>query len=247
MAHLTPSHELHPAWQQTLEDILARAKALGRRAVLAFDLDSTLFDNRPRQVRIVREFGRLHALEPLTACTVAHWNSGWDLRGALRNCGLDEAQLERHFDAAKRFWQERFFTSDYCVDDEPIEGASDFTHAVVATGAQLAYVTGRHEGMREGTVAAMRRARMALPGGTVHLLMKPTLAEDDDAFKREAHARLGQLGKVIAAFDNEPTHANDYRRKFPEATVVHLATDHSGRAVTLLDGIVSAPHFTLAR
>jgi hypothetical protein len=247
MAHLTPSHDLHPDWQQTLEDILARAKALGPRAVLAFDLDSTLFDNRPRQVRIVREFGRLHALEPLTACTVAHWNSGWDLRGALRNCGLDEARLEHHYDAAKRFWQERFFTSDYCVEDEPIEGASAFTHAVVGTGAQLAYVTGRHEAMREGTVAAMRRAGMALPGGTVHLLMKPTLAEDDDAFKREAHAQLGRLGQVLAAFDNEPTHANDYRRKFPEATVVHLATDHSGRPVRLLDGIVSAPHFALAR
>ena len=44
---------------------------------------------------------------------------------------------------------------------------------------------------------------------------------------------------MIAAFDNEPTHANDYRRKFPEAIVIHLATDHSGRPVELLDGIVS--------
>lgn len=247
MAHLTPSHRLHPAWQQILEEVLERAQALGPRGVLAFDLDSTLFDNRPRQARIVREYGALHALEPLAACGVHHWSSGWDLRGALRNCGLAEAEVERHLDAAKRFWQERFFTSDYCVEDEPIDGASEFTHAVVGTGAQLAYVTGRHEAMREGTVAAMRRARMALPGGTVHLLMKPTLAEDDDAFKREAHAQLGRLGQLVAAFDNEPTHANDYRRKFPEAIVVHLATDHSGRAVTLLDGIVSAPHFKLAR
>jgi hypothetical protein len=28
---------------------------------------------------------------------------------------------------------------------------------------------------------------------------------------------------------------------------VHLATDHSGRPVALLDGIVTVPHFSLAR
>ncbi|HSP78618.1 MAG TPA: hypothetical protein VLQ93_08825, partial [Myxococcaceae bacterium] len=122
--------------------------------------------------------------------------------------------------------------------------AAAFTHAVVGTGAQLAYVTGRHEGMREGTVEAMRLNGMALPGERVHLLMKPSPHENDDAFKREAHARLESLGCVIAAFDNEPTHANDYRQRFPDATVVHLATDHSGRPVVLLEEIISVPHFS---
>jgi hypothetical protein len=93
----------------------------------------------------------------------------------------------------------------------------------------------------------MRQHALALPDERqVHLFMKPELAGDDDAFKRDAHARLGQLGTVVAAFDNEPTHANDYRRKFPEATVIHLATDHSGRPVELMEGIVSIPHFLLA-
>ncbi len=92
----------------------------------------------------------------------------------------------------------------------------------------------------------MRRAAIALPGeGRVHLIMKPTCAEHDDAFKREAHIGWARLGQVIAAFDNEPTHANDYQLKFPEATVIHLATDHSGRPVQLLEGVVSIPHFVL--
>ncbi|MBF5041427.1 hypothetical protein FGE12_03445 [Aggregicoccus sp. 17bor-14] len=246
--HQNHAHRVQPGWQRSLEQILERARSLGARAVLAFDLDSTLFDNLPRQARILREFGQHARVPPLAACGTHHWTSGWDMRSAMRNCGLGEAELEQHYEAAKRFWQERFFTSEYCADDEPIPGASAFTHAVVATGAQLAYVTGRHEEMREGTVAAMRRAGMALPdGGRVSLIMKPTLAEDDDAFKREAHAQLRRLGELVAAFDNEPTHANDYRRTFPGATVVHLATDHSGRPVPLLDGIVSVPHFSLAR
>jgi hypothetical protein len=246
MAHDDLKKRIRDDWRDSLHAILARARSLGPQAVLAFDLDSTLFDNRARQARILREFGVKSALEPLKGCQPHHWEGGWDMRAAMRACGLDDAQVEAHFADARRFWGERFFTSDYCVDDTEIDGAGAFTHAVMSTGAQLAYVTGRHEAMREGTISCMRRHGLVLPDDQrVYLIMKPTLAEDDDAFKREAHARLGRLGTVVAAFDNEPTHANDYRRKFPEATVIHLATDHSGRPVELLDGIISIPHFLL--
>jgi hypothetical protein len=233
-------------WRDTLRGILARARSLGPGAVLAFDLDSTLFDNRPRQARILREYGVSRSLTVLAACEPRHWDTGWDMREAMRACGLDDTQVEAHYPEARRFWAERFFTSDYCLTDAAIEGAGAFTHAVVATGALLVYVTGRHEGMREGSISCMRQHGVALPDDRqVHLFMKPELAGDDDAFKRDAHARLGRLGTVVAAFDNEPTHANDYRRKFPEATVIHLATDHSGRPVELLEGIISVPHFAL--
>ncbi|HZI14116.1 MAG TPA: hypothetical protein VE153_27360 [Myxococcus sp.] len=246
MAHDDLKKRIRDDWRDALHAILARARSLGPQAVLAFDLDSTLFDNRTRQARILREYGASRAVEALAGCTPQHWAGGWDMREAMRACGLEDAQVEAHYPDARRFWAERFFTSDYCLEDTEIEGAAAFTHAVVSTGAQLAYVTGRHEGMREGTVSCMRKYGLVLPEeGRVHLLMKPTLAADDDSFKREAHARLGRLGTVVAAFDNEPTHANDYRRKFPEATVIHLATDHSGRPVELLEGIISVPHFLL--
>jgi hypothetical protein len=49
-------------WQQTLLGILEKARSLGSQAVLAFDLDSTLFDNRPRQARIRGLFGLARAL-----------------------------------------------------------------------------------------------------------------------------------------------------------------------------------------
>ena len=236
---------IRPDWRQTLLDILAQARRLGAQAVLACDLDSTLFDNRPRQARILREFGLARGVEALKGCTPRHWASGWDMKAAMRECGLPASEAEALFPEARAFWLERFFTSAYCVEDVAIAGAVAFTHAVVATGAQFAYVTGRHEGMRAGTVEAMRLTGMAPPGGSVHLLMKASLEQHDDDFKRVAHARLEMMGRVIAAFDNEPTHANDYQRRFPEATVVHLATDHSGRPVTLLDAVVSVPHFSL--
>jgi hypothetical protein len=234
---------IRPDWAQCLSRVLARAKELGPRAVLAFDLDSTLFDNRPRQARIVREFGVAKGLGELAKCTSESFSSGWDLRSALVACGIADARVEALYPELKAFWQERFFTSPYCTDDVAIDGAAEFVQAVAKTGAQVCYVTGRHEGMREGTEAAMRNSGMPLPGGNVQLLMKPTLKESDDEFKRQVHAKLPTLGVVIAAFDNEPTHANDYRKFFPEATVIHLATDHSGRPVELLEGIISVPHF----
>jgi hypothetical protein len=76
--------------------------------------------------------------------------------------------------------------------------------------------------------------------------MKPYPEMSDGDFKREAHEQLKQLGQVIAAFDNEPLHVNDYRRQFPDAVVVHLATDDSGRPVDLLEGVVSIPYFTVS-
>jgi len=233
-------------WAHTLRAVLERAEREGPRAVLAFDLDSTLFDNRPRQSRILREYGALQAVPELEDCRPEHFNSGWDLLAALRNCGLPEDEARRRLPDVKHFWQERFFTSDYCVEDVAILGASAFTHAVVRTRALLCYVTGRHEGMRPGTISALRKCQMATPGDGVYLLMKPATELNDDAFKRQAHSRLRELGLVIAAFDNEPTHANDYRACFPEAQVIHLATDHSGRPVALSPGVVSVPHFEIA-
>ena len=86
-------------------------------------------------------------------------------------------------------------------------------------------------------------APMPSKGGHVQLWMKPELKDDDDAYKRTTHDHLKTMGTVLAAFDNEPQHINDYAVKFPDAVPVHLATDHSGRDVKLNERCVSIPHF----
>ncbi|MGQ0508069.1 MAG: HAD family acid phosphatase [Myxococcaceae bacterium] len=235
-----------PNWADVLRSTLKQAEALKGEGVVVFDLDSTLFDNRPRQARILREFGKLRDLATLTICTAEHWSSGWDMKVAMLNCGLGQTDVDRVYEDARKFWMERFFTSEYCADDVAIEGAVDFIKAMVATGIQLCYVTGRHEDMRLGTVKAMQTAGMVTPGNNVQLIMKPSFDVHDDDFKRQAHTRVAALGTVVAAFDNEPTHVNDYRLKFPEAIIIHVATDHSGRPVELLEGITSVPHFFLS-
>lgn len=232
-------------WKKQLSDVLVKAKAAGEKGLLVFDLDSTVFDNRPRQSRIVREYGKARGLAVLEGCEPHHWNSGWDLKAAMMACGLSAELAEKNYHDAKNYWGARFFTSEYCVDDIEIPGAPQYLAAAVKTGAQVVYVTGRHEEMRAGSVKCMEKCNMPVPGGKVALVMKPTLRESDDTYKVTAHAQLAKMGTVIAAFDNEPTHANDYAKKFADATVIHLATDHSGRPVELLPRIISVPDLSL--
>jgi hypothetical protein len=232
-------------WDSQLRSVLDSSRKAGAKGVLVFDLDSTVFDNRPRQARIVRELGAARGIPKLEKCGVEHWSSGWDLKAALVKCGLSEEEAGRLYKDAKAFWGARFFTSKYCVDDVAVPGAPEYLKACAATGVQLAYVTGRHEEMRAGTVECLKKCGMPVPEGSVHLVMKPNLRESDDDWKRTAHKRIAQLGHLIAAFDNEPTHANDYAEHFPEALVVHLATDHSGRAVELASRVISVPHFQI--
>lgn len=215
-------------------------------ALGAFDLDSTLFDNRPRQARIVREWGAARGEARLAPCGPEHFD-GWDLRVPLRRLGFSSAEANAAFADLKDFWGERFFTSEYCVGDAPIAGAAAFVRTVVSLGARVVYLTGRHEAMRAGTEVALAREGFPLPraGTQVQLWMKPELGRDDDAFKREACPRLRLLGGVAAAFDNEPAHANIYRAAFPEARVVHLDTDHSGRPIALAAGILPVKDFRL--
>jgi len=226
-----------------LAEALARARAAAPRGVAVFDLDSTLLDNRPRQARILREYGALAGLPALERAAPEHWTS-WDIADAMRQAGLPPAEVVRHLLPARRHWGERFFTSEYCQEDVPIPGAPAFVRELAAAGAQIAYVTGRPERMEAGTLAVFRRAGLPLPGSArVHLLMKPDQPLGDDEWKARAAGLVAALGPVVAAFDNEPAHVNGYAMAWPGALCVHLDTDHSERPIEVLPGIPSIADF----
>jgi hypothetical protein len=215
------------AHDETLRGVLARVRAAAGPKVVIFDLDSTLFDNRPRQVQILREFGLLHHIHPLYSSLDVHILD-WDLKGPLVRAGVAPDEAETLYPKVREFWRERFFTSPYCLYDVALPGAARYVAALVAAGATIVYLTGRHEPMREGTHASLVRFGFAAPGMPgVHLLMKPTLEQEDTVFKAEAHAQVRKLGEVHAAFDNEPAHARDLHLAFPHATVVWIDSDHS--------------------
>ena len=230
---------------QVLHRVLARAKEVGRRGLVLFDLDSTLLDNKPRQARILREFGAAHGSPELQTCSAAMFVD-WSLRKPMQACGLSEAQVVALEPEARRYWRDHFFTSEYCIDDGANPGAREFVAKVLAAGARVLYCTGRHTPMREGTIQCFAREGFPLPDDDrVHLLMKPNFELHDDAWKVIAREQITAHGELIAAFDNEPTHINSYHEHFPNALCVHLLTDDSSRGIPVLPGVISIRDFVL--
>jgi beta-phosphoglucomutase-like phosphatase (HAD superfamily) len=228
---------------RVLAAAISRVRSAAPHAVAVFDLDSTLLDNRPRQARIVQDFGRAANLPVLLGARPEHWR-GWDLEAALLAVGLKPREVRRHASEFRRFWAERFFTSAYCALDVPVPGAPEFVRAVAEAGARVAYVTGRPVWMEDGTLEVLRRFGFVLPDRVgAHLFMKPGDALSDDAWKRVAREAVDGLGRVVLAFDNEPAHVNAYARAWPAALAVHLDTDHSPRPEEVLPAIPSIADF----
>ncbi|HEY6100051.1 MAG TPA: hypothetical protein VIW03_11510 [Anaeromyxobacter sp.] len=229
--------------ERILGEALARARAAAPAGVAVFDLDSTILDNRPRQARILREYGEAAGLPALLAAGPEHWR-GWDIETALVSAGLPPDVAHRHRPLALRFWAERFFTSAYCRLDVPIPGAPEFVRAVAAAGAGIAYVTGRPARMEDGTLDVLARSGFVLPGaGRARLFLKRDDALGDDAWKAAACAEVEGMGPVALAFDNEPAHVNGYARAWPGAMVVHVDTNDSGRPVEVLASVPSIADF----
>jgi hypothetical protein len=223
---------------------LARVRATPG-AVAVFDLDSTLLDNRPRQARILQEYGRAATVPALLAVAPEHLQ-GWSLDAALQRAGLGEAAVRAHRAPLRAFWEERFFTSAYCRLDVPLPGAPAFVRAVRAAGARIAYVTGRPAAMEEGTLEVLERCGFPVPDGeAAWLFLKPGEALHDDVWKTIARDAVDALGPVAVAFDNEPAHVNAYARAWRRALAVHLDTDHSGRPVQVDPGIPSVADLRL--
>jgi len=191
----------------------------------------------------------------------------------MANIGLHKAMIDQHIDAFEGYWRERFFTSDYCTHDEPLEGAVDFVSCVERAGGHIIYLTGRPTGMHEGTIDCFRRHGFPLPqsakttssnpaadarGAEVTLKMKPRFDGSDDEFKQKqalllagatstttatAAATSHHSTNVAAVFDNEPQHINTYNELMTGTECIHLFTDHSMRAIPLQPGIPSIRDF----
>jgi hypothetical protein len=228
---------------EVLTQVIARIRSV-ESPIVAFDLDSTLLDNRPRSAHIFRELGESISDPVLLSARPEHFVD-WSLERALRSAGANDADVARLAPQVLEFWRARFFTSQYCRLDVATPGAPTFVKAVLEAGGGICYLTGRDETMRAGTLQCFETEGFPSPDGQrVRLIMKPQFELSDDEFKRTAHQSLPALGRLVAAFDNEPTHANDYAVTFPDALVVHMATDHSGRPIDVLAHIPSILDFT---
>ena len=211
-----------------LDRIIATATQHGEAGVGVFDLDGCLFDTRPRQVHIVREFANQHDALDLYAVSTAHFKD-WDLGHTLLNAGIARARVGTLIEALKTFWFTRFFSSRYVNFDHAMPGAVDLVCQCRAAGMQIVYLTGRDETMRAGTEASLRGFGFPLDGGECRLMVKPDFESDDTEFKDQALSVIAKMGEPVLFLDNEPANVNKFRERHPSAVVVFVETDHSPR------------------
>jgi len=222
----------------------ASASALLNKIIVLFDLDSTLLDNRARNAQITLEFGAQNNISALRKARPEHWQD-WSARNAMSAIGLSSQEIDDLFESYTAYWDARFFTSHYCQYDTAVAGAEQFVTLLLQAGGIVRYLTGRHEAMRPGTLKSLETLGFPCPNvsSDVDLIMKAERSIDDDDYKQKALAQFDTQSAVLAAFDNEPKHINTYRATFPNATCIHLDTDHSMRPIRLLGGIVSIVDF----
>ncbi|MEZ0314720.1 MAG: hypothetical protein ACAI38_23365 [Myxococcota bacterium] len=238
-----------------IDDVLARVKAqaaAGARPVVIFDLDSTLFDNGPRQERIAHEFARDMASHPelgaeaAKLATFVSKNTSFSMTDMLASCGVDVASDSGKalLEAYKPYWRERFFTGEYAVSDKAYSNAAAVVNRVyhatdsfpAARRVKVIYLSGRHREMEDGTRAAL--VRDGIPtGDRTALILKHAFAERDEDFKRRAAMTIRAMGRVVAAFDNEPANVAVFVSEFPDAVNVWVRTIDSGRATHPVKGV----------
>jgi hypothetical protein len=229
------------AQRDVLKGVLRRCRAERARAtpVVVFDLDGTLVDNRPRTTAILREFAnhcrvrdpdlarRLDCARPT--------DLSYRLADSLERLGAAATHLA---DEMQAFWKDRFFADPHLVHDTPLPGSIDFARGCHAAGAVLVYLTGRDLPMMGvGTFQSLRDLGFPIGVPGTELVLKPDVEQPDEAFKRQTAPELVRLGRVVAAFDNEPANCNVMRAHYPDAHVVFVDTQHTPDAPSLDSGI----------
>jgi hypothetical protein len=229
----TPHHPqrlLSPDRTRLLDSILEGASGRdGGSPVVVFDLDGTVMDNRPRVVAILHELAEAwRRRHPEAAELIARASPDQIIYGFqenLRRLGVADEALHDH---GVEFWRQRFFQDPYIRHDVEVPGARDFVRACHDAGAIVVYLTGRDlPNMALGSFASLRD--LGFPIGVVgtELVVKPAFEMLDLEFKRRVAPSLARLGRVIAAFDNEPANCNLFVEHHPACATVFLDTHHA--------------------
>ena len=237
-----------------LQRILDRVRVKTKRqasSVVIFDLDGTLFDNRPRTMYIMRQIADqfydqmpqlVHAVECGDINNLDNYE--YSLDASMARLGVTDAN---EISLAKSEWAKRFFTDHYQQFDVPLPGAKKFVCDVYDAGATVIYLTGRDVNMLVGLTQTLRMC--GFPVGVVGTMTKTKkdFNQDDGVFKDEVAAYLDRLGEVVGIFENEPANSNLFQKNFPGATSMFLLTQHRPDAPALDDGITPIRDFRILK
>jgi hypothetical protein len=238
--------------KQVLAAVAERVRVLKAKALssnlhkqahplVLLDLDSTLYEVAPRNLKIIAEWlespaSRAYpqarrALESLREDQV-----GYSMGDTFQGIGLNvlAPETQQALKLLKDFWYDRFFSSAYLPYDRPYGGAPDFARQLYECGAEIVYLTGRDAPrMGEGTKSNLIRDGFPWDPERTHLLLKAEAQIPDLEHKTSAAAYVRNHGTLVASFENEPPNLIALSEIFPDAMHVFLDTvcsDHPAPA-----------------
>ncbi|HNY11242.1 MAG TPA: HAD family acid phosphatase, partial [Candidatus Wallbacteria bacterium] len=212
------------------------------------DLDSTLFNNVPRNRKIIEEFAETMVQGSSPSISVFKYPElnkavktmkdeqiAYSLEETFKNIGVND---EKTLKELKKVWYDKFFTDKYVVLDKAYDGAADYVKKLHSKGAMIVYLTGRDTpDMKTGTISSLKDGGFPFGDSNSVLLTKPEKKMKDDDYKNAASADILKMGTVVASFDNEPKNVNLFKKTFPGAVIIFIETNHSPKAVPVEAGI----------
>ncbi|GIL17889.1 MAG: hypothetical protein BroJett040_16400 [Oligoflexia bacterium] len=207
------------------------------RALVVFDLDSTLFDVSPRLQKILHDFAHNPDNQSRfpESCEILKeaetLRSDWGIKNALVRAGLDNHHPDFHL-ALKTFWLESFFSNHYLQYDKPYEGAAEYVNQLHQAGAEIVYLTGRDiPRMNQGTLDVLKKWNFPIHVPRAEVVLKPEKGLDDAQFKTDWFAALPEgVYQGIWFFENEPVNVNLVRDTHEHVEIVFFESTHAGKA-----------------
>ncbi|MEZ4335413.1 MAG: hypothetical protein R3B82_02195 [Sandaracinaceae bacterium] len=215
-----------PHQLDVLERVLSKLESWSADVppVVTFDLDATLFDNRPRTLEILHELREeISDEDPEIANLLLALELDkvhYLLTDTLKACNIYRADVVKNI---TQYWHERFFRDEYIACDVPSKEPLKFG---CRTTAQECHEGRRHR-LRDrprhprdvvGTVAKLRDEGFPIAVAGTEL---DPLASTSTCRRLLLRSALptSRVGEVAAFFDNEPANCNLAKSIFPGATV----------------------------
>lgn len=219
------------------------------RFLAVFDLDSTLFDIKERQRKIVLSFAQNpenQKLWPEETSALAKFeleSSDFGIRKGLQRAGLLRDKHEGFIEALMKYWELWFFHNDFLEHDTPLPGAVEFVKALEALDADLMYLTGRDvPRMLDGTISSLKAIGFPIDKDHVELVLKPKPEIDDALFKSDVIKKVARRYHYVWLFENEPVNLNLIARESPKVKLVYIDSCHAGLE-QLRDELDTIKHF----
>lgn len=240
--------------EEVLREVMRRVQeslSQNHKPLVLLDLDSTLYEVGLRTYQILLEWHASKQCEKFPVVREAMkglrvQSVGYSLKDTFHALKLDltDPQIEKACEDAKKFWQHRFFTSDYLTHDRPYPGAAHFTRQLHDLGAEIVYLTGRDEpNMGDGTRRNLLRDEFPWDVERTYLLLKKASHLPDLEHKMEAASFVKDQGDLIASFENEPPNLIALQEYFPKAMHVFVDTVCSDHGAMPGKGLFRIRHF----